>query len=184
MAARQVEFENVHDAPISVHYIEHSDLDSPADHTLAPGEVLAFQSFVGHVFLTREVGSGNLLDWVEVEGHGHYEVGRDLPPSCKMEQGGEVCEDKEVTALRFVYGVLYRGRMSLNAIQPGRVPPFTQTGFERHKLPQEVYAPIRDFWLTQQVSVVWCDVDEYVMGRGGAWYLMHDWCGGLSTTSL
>lgn len=50
------------------------------------------------------------------------------------------------------------------------------TGFERHKLPQEVYAPLREYWDTQQVGG-WVGT-ELSVGKNGRGLPRGISCGG------
>jgi hypothetical protein len=141
---------------------------------LAPGGLKSINSYVSHVFYVLDAKTDELLEWFSLDKGGLRDVGTWLE-TCGDDKARE-CPNRHVEALRFAYGVRacpaptqrapsrcltcpagvlwqvwYRQRMALNVLQPTHVERFTSVGFEKHRLPAEIYAPLRDFYLKHQV---------------------------------
>mmetsp|Transcript_17860 Transcript_17860/g.23532 ORF Transcript_17860/g.23532 Transcript_17860/m.23532 type:complete len:448 (-) Transcript_17860:247-1590(-) len=118
--------------------------------TLGPGENALMGTHLGHLFTVRSQ-QGQLLTWFVANGPGdiyldhdpqQHECYEDIDSSIT----GQACENVEDILYEFAMSLWYNKRQELNAYQPRLVPEMTETGFEKHRLPEETFIWLRDYY--------------------------------------
>ena len=143
---------NPDNEPVELYYLAEGAIFKGAPlAVLKPDESMNINSYVGHIFFTRLAETHELVDWGIVEHDGPIDLGIPLSNQCGTEDNPQQeCEALETTFLRDAFDVWFRQRVANNGLQPSKVQKLTNTGFELHHLPAEIYAPLKQYWEQHQ----------------------------------
>jgi len=121
--------------------------------TIQEGGSVNINSYLGHLFAVRGVGDqdGRLLTWFVADRNGqllldHTEGRLECyeDPATSFTQ--QACRNPEDALFEFAMALWYNKRVEANAYQPSLVPRMTAAGFEKHRLPEEMFRELTRFW--------------------------------------
>jgi hypothetical protein len=178
----RVNFKFTNKFPFKIEYTWHEESHDSVDQgSLKSGESVSISSFLGHIFSANRFklrlndkmrdAPKDLIDFMTVNGDDYEFHPSNRMESCEVShitEGGEfvdaehlTCDNMEMRFVEFSNQVWHVKRLGLNYVQPKLVPPVTDAGFEKRKLPATTYAWLRE-WYTRQRELE--EIDENAVG--------------------
>jgi len=124
---------------------------------LPVGHMRTEHTFLGHIFKATDAEDDSFIDLYVIDGKSQKSISRDAMNTWCASSGYEANSAQcivnyELEMIDWAYKFWARKREALNFVQPQIVPNFTQIGFKKITLPDEVYQPVLNFWKEKKAA--------------------------------